>query len=78
MKNSTLLMAALMAVTASAVKAQALNTTLKQKLGEKHASVVMKPNAPAIYTLPGTKSLTTYVLLTTTSLPLAAPPPCSA
>lgn len=59
MKNSTLLMAALMAVTASAVKAQALNTTLKQKLGEKHASVVMKPNAPAIYTLPGTKSLTT-------------------
>ena len=59
MKNSTLLMAALMAVTASAVKAQALNTTLKQKLGAKHASVVMKPNAPAIYTLPGTKSLTT-------------------
>lgn len=59
MKNSTLLMAALMAVTASAVKAQALNTTLKQKLGEKHASVVMKPNAPTIYTLPGTKSLTT-------------------
>ena len=57
MKNSTLLMAALMAVTASAVKAQALNTTLKQKLGEKHAS---------------------HVLLTTTSLPLAAPPPCSA
>ena len=52
-------MAALMAVTASAVKAQALNTTLKQKLGAKHASVVMKPNAPAIYTLPGTKSLTT-------------------
>lgn len=59
MKNSTLLMAALMAVTASAVKAQALNITLKQKLGAKHASVVMKPNAPAIYTLPGTKSLTT-------------------
>lgn len=59
MKNSTLLMAALMAVTASAVKAQALNTTLKHKLGAKHASVVMKPNAPAIYTLPGTKSLTT-------------------
>ncbi len=59
MKNSTLLMAALMAVTASAVKAQALNTTLKQKLGAKHASVVMKPNAPAIYTLPGTKGLTT-------------------
>lgn len=59
MKNSTLLMAALMAVTASAVKAQALNTTLKQKLGAKHASVVMKPNTPAIYTLPGTKSLTT-------------------
>ena len=59
MKNSTLLMAALMAVTASAVKVQALNTTLKQKLGAKHASVVMKPNAPAIYTLPGTKSLTT-------------------
>lgn len=59
MKNSTLLMAALMAVTASAVKAQALNTTLKQKLGEKHASVVMKPNAPTIYTLPGTKGLTT-------------------
>lgn len=59
MKNSTLLMAALMAVTASAIKAQALNTTLKQKLGAKHASVVMKPNAPAIYTLPGTKSLTT-------------------
>lgn len=59
MKNSTLLMAALMAVTASAVKAQALNTTLKQKLGAKHASVVMKPNAPAIYTLSGTKSLTT-------------------
>lgn len=59
MKNSTLLMAALMAVTASAVKAQALNTSLKHKLGEKHASVVMKPNAPAIYTLPGTKSLTT-------------------
>ena len=59
MKNSTLLMAALMAVTASAVKAQALNTTLKQKLGAKHASVVMKPNAPAIYTLPSTKSLTT-------------------
>lgn len=59
MKNSTLLMAALMAVTASAVKAQALNTTLKQKLAEKHASVVMKPNAPAIYTLSGTKSLTT-------------------
>ena len=59
MKNSTLLMAALMAVTASAVKAQALNTTLKQKLGAKHASVVMKPNAPAIYTLPGTKILTT-------------------
>lgn len=59
MKNSTLLMAALMAVTASAVKAQALNTTLKHKLGTKHASVVMKPNAPAIYTLPGTKSLTT-------------------
>lgn len=29
MKNSTLLMAALMAVTASAVKAQALTTTLK-------------------------------------------------
>lgn len=52
-------MAALMAVTASAVKAQALNTTLKHKLGAKHASVVMKPNAPAIYTLPGTKSLTT-------------------
>ena len=52
-------MAALMAVTASAVKAQALNTTLKQKLGAKHASVVMKPNAPAIYTLPGTKGLTT-------------------
>lgn len=52
-------MAALMAVTASAVKAQALTTTLKQKLGAKHASVVMKPNAPAIYTLPGTKSLTT-------------------
>lgn len=52
-------MAALMAVTASAVKAQALNTTLKQKLGAKHASVVMKPNAPAIYTLSGTKSLTT-------------------
>ena len=48
-----------MAVTASAVKAQALNTTLKHKLGAKHASVVMKPNAPAIYTLPGTKSLTT-------------------
>ena len=59
MKNSTLLMAALMAVTASAVKAQALNTTLKHKLGAKHASVVMKPNAPAIYTLPGTKGLTT-------------------
>lgn len=59
MKNSTLLMAALMAVTASAVKAQALTTTLKQKLGAKHASVVMKPNAPAIYTLPGTKGLTT-------------------
>lgn len=59
MKNSTLLMAALMAVTASALKAQALNTTLKHKLGAKHASVVMKPNAPAIYTLPGTKSLTT-------------------
>lgn len=59
MKNSTLLMAALMAVTASAVKAQALNITLKHKLGAKHASVVMKPNAPAIYTLPGTKSLTT-------------------
>lgn len=59
MKNSTLLMAALMAVTASAVKAQALNTTLKQKLAEKHASVVMKPNASAIYTLPGTKGLTT-------------------
>lgn len=59
MKNSTLLMAALMAVTASAVKAQALNTTFKHKLGAKHASVVMKPNAPAIYTLPGTKSLTT-------------------
>lgn len=59
MKNSILLMAALMAVTASAVKAQALNTTLKHKLGAKHASVVMKPNAPAIYTLPGTKSLTT-------------------
>lgn len=59
MKNSTLLMAALMAVIASAVKAQALNTTLKHKLGAKHASVVMKPNAPAIYTLPGTKSLTT-------------------
>ena len=59
MKNSTLLMAALMAVTASAVKAQALNTPLKHKLGAKHASVVMKPNAPAIYTLPGTKSLTT-------------------
>lgn len=59
MKNSTLLMAALMAVTASAVKAQALNTTLKHKLGAKHASVVMKPNAPAIYTLSGTKSLTT-------------------
>lgn len=59
MKNSTLLMAALMAVTASAVKAQALNTILKQKLGAKHASVVMKPNAPAIYTLPGTKGLTT-------------------
>lgn len=59
MKNFTLLMAALMAVTASAVKAQALNTTLKHKLGAKHASVVMKPNAPAIYTLPGTKSLTT-------------------
>lgn len=59
MKNSTLLMAALMAVTASAVKAQALNTTLKHKLGAKHASVVMKPNAPSIYTLPGTKSLTT-------------------
>lgn len=59
MKNSTLLMAALMAVTASAVKAQVLNTTLKHKLGAKHASVVMKPNAPAIYTLPGTKSLTT-------------------
>lgn len=59
MKNSTLLMAALMAVTASAVKAQALNTTLKHKLGAKHASVVMKPNAPAIYTLPGTNSLTT-------------------
>lgn len=59
MKNSTLLMAALMAVTASAVKAQALTTTLKHKLGAKHASVVMKPNAPAIYTLPGTKSLTT-------------------
>lgn len=59
MKNSTLLMAALMAVTASAVKAQALNTTLKHKLGAKHASVVMKLNAPAIYTLPGTKSLTT-------------------
>lgn len=59
MKNSTLLMAALMAVTASAVKAQALNTTLKHKLGAKHASVVMKPNAPAIYTLPGIKSLTT-------------------
>ena len=52
-------MAALMAVTASAVKAQALNTILKQKLGAKHASVVMKPNAPAIYTLPGTKGLTT-------------------
>ena len=52
-------MAALMAVTASAVKAQALTTTLKQKLGAKHASVVMKPNAPAIYTLPGTKGLTT-------------------
>ena len=59
MKNSTLLMAALMAVTASAVKAQALNTSLKHKLGEKHASVVMKPNAPAIYALPGTKGLTT-------------------
>ncbi len=59
MKNSILLMAALMAVTASAVKAQALNTTLKHKLGAKHASVVMKPNAPAIYTLPGTKGLTT-------------------
>ena len=59
MKNSILLMAALMAVTASAVKAQALTTTLKQKLGAKHASVVMKPNAPAIYTLPGTKGLTT-------------------